>query len=146
MIDATHDPDSELRVRVTEAIVDAGLALQADPSMLDKVEHWLRDGAGHLAAQGGDQVVNLIASTVERWDPEETTILIEEKVGRDLQFIRINGTLVGGFVGLLAAHDFGVAGVNGRGYFGRVARPDCSLGAVCASACSSSVPTTLGSP
>lgn len=100
VVEATHDPESELRVRITDAIVEAGRALQADPSMLHKVEHWLQDGAGHLAAQGGDQVVNLIATTVERWDPEETTVLIEEKVGRDLQFIRINGTLVGGFVGL----------------------------------------------
>jgi uncharacterized membrane-anchored protein YjiN (DUF445 family) len=46
-------------------------------------------------------VGQLIAQTVSSWDPEETSRRIELLVGRDLQFIRINGTLVGGMVGLL---------------------------------------------
>jgi uncharacterized membrane-anchored protein YjiN (DUF445 family) len=43
----------------------------------------------------------LIANTVEGWDPNDTADRIELQVGRDLQFIRINGTVVGGLVGLL---------------------------------------------
>jgi uncharacterized membrane-anchored protein YjiN (DUF445 family) len=48
----------------------------------------------------GDQIVRLVSETVKRWDAETVTLRIERAVGRDLQFIRINGTLVGGLVGV----------------------------------------------
>ena len=98
---ASHDPESDLRVQVTEALVEAGIKLQSDPEMQATVDRFLSEGAGYIATHGGDPVVNVITSTVERWNAEETVGLIEEKVGRDLQFIRINGTIVGGLAGLV---------------------------------------------
>ena len=55
----------------------------------------------HAAEEYRHEVATLIESTVARWDPEDTSRKIELQVGRDLQFIRINGTLVGGLVGLV---------------------------------------------
>ena len=55
----------------------------------------------YLAEAGGDEIGGLIANTVEGWDAEDTADRIELQVGRDLQFIRINGTLVGGLAGFL---------------------------------------------
>jgi uncharacterized membrane-anchored protein YjiN (DUF445 family) len=101
VVEASHDPDSELREQVTEAIMEAGVNLQNDPEMQATVDKFLTEAAGYLAQHGGDPVVGVIASTVERWNAEETAQLIEEKVGRDLQFIRINGTIVGGLAGLV---------------------------------------------
>ena len=54
-----------------------------------------------MVEQHRGEVGQLIAGTVSRWDPDETSRRIELQVGRDLQFVRINGTLVGGLVGLL---------------------------------------------
>jgi uncharacterized membrane-anchored protein YjiN (DUF445 family) len=54
-----------------------------------------------VVEQHRHEVGQLIAQTVSAWDPDETSRRIELQVGRDLQFIRINGTLVGGLVGLL---------------------------------------------
>ena len=52
-------------------------------------------------AQSEEEVTALIASTVERWDAQETSKRLELLLGRDLQFIRINGTLVGGLAGIV---------------------------------------------
>ena len=59
------------------------------------------DVAVFLVARYQDEVADLIASTVSSWDPELTSRRVELAIGRDLQFIRINGTLVGGLAGLL---------------------------------------------
>ena len=52
------------------------------------------------ATRYGDQIVRLVSETVRRWDARTVTARLEQAVGRDLQYIRINGTLVGGLVGL----------------------------------------------
>ncbi len=101
VVEASHDPESELREQVTVAIMEAGASLQTDREMQATVDKFLTEAAGYLAKHGGDPVVGVISSTVERWNAEETAELIEEKVGRDLQFIRINGTIVGGLAGLV---------------------------------------------
>jgi uncharacterized membrane-anchored protein YjiN (DUF445 family) len=101
VVEASHDPDSELREQVTAAIMEAGVNLQNDREMQATVDKFLTEAAGYLAQHGGDPVVSVISSTVERWNAEETAQLIEDKVGRDLQFIRINGTIVGGLAGLV---------------------------------------------
>ncbi len=100
VVSASHDPESDLRLQVTDALVEAGQKLTTDPEMQQTVDKFLAEGASYLASRGGDPVVSVISSTVERWDAKETVGLIEEKVGRDLQFIRINGTVVGGLAGL----------------------------------------------
>ncbi|NNE97321.1 MAG: DUF445 domain-containing protein [Acidimicrobiales bacterium] len=101
VIEASHDPESELRQQVTTAIMETGERLQTDLELQATVDKFLIEGAGYIAEHGGDPVVNVISTTVERWDARETVLLIEDKVGRDLQFIRINGTIVGGLAGLI---------------------------------------------
>jgi uncharacterized membrane-anchored protein YjiN (DUF445 family) len=101
LVAASHDPSSPLRQRLDEALLGFGERLQADPALQDKVERWLEEAVGYLAAQHRGEVASFIAATVGRWDAEETSRKLELQVGRDLQFIRINGTVVGGLAGLV---------------------------------------------
>jgi uncharacterized membrane-anchored protein YjiN (DUF445 family) len=78
----------------------ATAALQ-DEGLLEKIDGWVIGAVLGVVEQHRGEVGQLIAQTVSSWDPEETSRRIELLVGRDLQFIRINGTLVGGLVGLL---------------------------------------------
>jgi uncharacterized membrane-anchored protein YjiN (DUF445 family) len=72
-----------------------------DEALLEKVDGWVIGAVLRVVEQHRHEVGQLIAQTVSAWDPEETSRRIELLVGRDLQFIRINGTLVGGLVGLI---------------------------------------------
>ncbi len=101
LLAAADDPDSELRRRLQHALTVAGERLRDDDSLRVKVDGWLESVARYAVSQGGDEVADLIATTVERWDATQTSDLIEAQVGPDLQFIRINGTVVGGLVGLV---------------------------------------------
>jgi uncharacterized membrane-anchored protein YjiN (DUF445 family) len=66
-----------------------------------KVDKWVVDVASQLVDRYRDEIGELITDTVAKWDPQATSQRIELAVGRDLQFIRINGTLVGGLAGLI---------------------------------------------
>jgi uncharacterized membrane-anchored protein YjiN (DUF445 family) len=77
----------------------AGAALE-DDALLAKIDEWIIGAVLRIVDQHRHEVGQLIAHTVSVWDPDETSRRIELQVGRDLQFIRINGTLVGGMVGL----------------------------------------------
>ncbi len=101
LIEATENPDSELRQRLDEAVVDAGRTLEQDPALQARVDGWIVDGVGYISDQFRGEVADLIAGTVANWDADETADRIELQVGRDLQFIRINGTIVGGLCGLV---------------------------------------------
>ncbi len=101
LLEATDDPSSELRQRLEAAVVDAGTSLAADPELQVKIDRWIVEATAYIAEQFRGEVADLIASTVERWDTAETAERLELQVGRDLQFIRINGTLVGGLAGLV---------------------------------------------
>ncbi len=72
-----------------------------DESLLQKIDGWIVEAVLKVVEQHRHEVGQLIASTVSRWDPDETSARIELQIGRDLQFVRINGTLVGGLVGLI---------------------------------------------
>ena len=72
-----------------------------DEALLQKIDGWIVEAVLKVVEQHRPEVGQLIAGTVSRWDPDETSTRIELQVGRDLQFVRINGTLVGGLVGLL---------------------------------------------
>jgi uncharacterized membrane-anchored protein YjiN (DUF445 family) len=78
----------------------AAAALE-DEALLAKLDDWIIGAVLRTVEQHRHEVGQLIAHTVSSWDPEETSRRIELQVGRDLQFVRINGTLVGGLVGLL---------------------------------------------
>jgi uncharacterized membrane-anchored protein YjiN (DUF445 family) len=99
----THsaDPQSEFRRRVGHAVTRFGSSLLEDEELLEKVNGWVEQAVLYVVDQYRHEVAALIETTVAAWDPEDTTRKIELQIGRDLQYIRINGTLVGGLVGLL---------------------------------------------
>jgi uncharacterized membrane-anchored protein YjiN (DUF445 family) len=93
--------DSELRAAFERGVIQLGNLLQRDTALAAKIDGWAEGAAGFAATEYGDEVGDLIAQTVSRWDAETTAHRIELQVGRDLQFIRINGTIVGGLAGLV---------------------------------------------
>jgi uncharacterized membrane-anchored protein YjiN (DUF445 family) len=101
LIVASADPASELRIRLDVGLARLGERLCTDAELQHKVDSWVERAVAHLAEEYRDEVAGLISSTVERWDADATSRKMELQVGRDLQFIRINGTLVGGLAGLV---------------------------------------------
>ncbi len=93
-------PGSALRQRLTAAVTSAGSRLQRDPALAARLDHGAVAAARYATDQLGDEAASLIASTISRWDAEETSDRLELLLGPDLQFIRINGTIVGGLAGL----------------------------------------------
>ncbi len=100
ILDAAEDPSSELRRRVSDGLVSLGRRLAEDTELRAKVDTWLEGVAEYLVSNYRAEITTLITDTVERWDAEETSRKMELQVGRDLQFIRINGTVVGALAGL----------------------------------------------
>ncbi len=94
------DPGSELRRRLAEALVTAGWRLGSDRRLQEGVGRMVESGARALADQFHDELAGLVTGTIERWDAAETSSQLELLLGRDLQYIRINGTVVGAGVGL----------------------------------------------
>lgn len=86
---------------IERAIIKLGENILADPELLAKIDDWIVKAASMVADNFRDEVAGLISDTVEGWDPYVTSNRIELAVGRDLQFIRINGTVVGGLAGLI---------------------------------------------
>lgn len=83
-----------------ESLTEMGAALRDDPRLQMQVNRFARRTAVGIASRHGGQIVQLVSETVKRWDANMITSRIEGAVGRDLQFIRMNGTLVGGLVGV----------------------------------------------
>ncbi len=100
VLEGVDDPSSALRERIADSVVQIGESLRDDADLRDKVDGWILRGAQHLVTQYGGEATTLITDTIERWDAEEASRRIELHVGRDLQFIRINGTVVGALAGL----------------------------------------------
>ncbi len=101
VLEGVDDPSSALRTRIADAVMSIGESLRDDAELRDKVDNWIVRGAEHLVAQYGVEITAIITDTIERWDAEEASRRIELHVGRDLQFIRINGTVVGSLAGLI---------------------------------------------
>ena len=95
------DPASELRQRLGGAVAGAGQRLAEDPALAAKAEELLENAIGYVADHFHDEVGDLVSGTIARWDAEETSAKLELLLGPDLQFIRINGTVVGAMVGLV---------------------------------------------
>lgn len=101
LVEASEDPNSQLRLRAADSLASFGRRLGSDPRLAASVDKYIEDAVGHLVATYRDEVATVISDTVSRWDGDEASRRIELHVGRDLQFIRINGTVVGALVGLL---------------------------------------------
>jgi uncharacterized membrane-anchored protein YjiN (DUF445 family) len=95
------DPDGFKPEAIQRGLAAFGDAILRDPVLMEKLDGWLIDAVVAIVERYQNEVGELIAATVKRWDPMATSRRIELAIGRDLQFIRINGTLVGGLAGML---------------------------------------------
>ena len=94
------DPESELRRQLAGALVAAGRRLGWDHRLQEGLDRMVESGARALAEQFHDELAGLVTGTIQRWDAAETSSQLELLLGRDLQYIRLNGTVVGAAVGL----------------------------------------------
>ncbi|MFE9025858.1 DUF445 domain-containing protein [Streptomyces iakyrus] len=101
IVAAAEDERSELRLRVRASLLSLGSRMAAERKVQDKVDRWVEDAAVYVVTTYRKEITSLITDTVASWDAEHTTKKIEANIGRDLQFIRINGTVVGSLAGLL---------------------------------------------
>ena len=101
ILESVDDPSSALRTRIADSVVHIGESLRDDADLRDKVDNWIIRAAQHLVSEYGVEITAIITETIERWDADEASRRIELHVGRDLQFIRINGTVVGSLAGLI---------------------------------------------
>lgn len=101
LLEALEDPDGLLRERATAALVEFGERVGRDETLRTRLDTVTADFVVWAVGRYGDELTGIITATIERWDGQEAARKIELHVGRDLQFIRINGTIVGGLVGLV---------------------------------------------
>ncbi|CAM5629189.1 DUF445 domain-containing protein [Streptomyces mordarskii] len=101
IVTAAEDERSELRQRARAAVLSLGGRMVTDQRLRAKVDGWLEDAAVYVVTTYRDEITSLITETVAGWDAEHTSRKIEAHIGRDLQFIRINGTVVGALAGLV---------------------------------------------
>ncbi len=99
--DALGDEHGPLRARATAELAAFGERLRTDEGLQARLDTTAADAAVFVVRRYGGELTAVITHTVERWDGQEASRRIELQVGRDLQFIRINGTIVGGLVGVL---------------------------------------------
>jgi uncharacterized membrane-anchored protein YjiN (DUF445 family) len=95
------DPDSELRRSLLRGITAFGTRLRDDPTFAAAAENWLESIVRYVARHFDTEVSSLVSGTIARWDAEETARRLELLLGPDLQYIRINGTIVGGLAGVV---------------------------------------------
>jgi uncharacterized membrane-anchored protein YjiN (DUF445 family) len=100
IIRAARNPDAALAGRLGEVLKSMGTSLEQDPRIRAAINQFVRRAAAGLAQSYGASMVKLVSETIRSWDARTVTARLEAAVGRDLQYIRINGTIVGGLVGL----------------------------------------------
>jgi uncharacterized membrane-anchored protein YjiN (DUF445 family) len=96
----TGDTQSPLRERLTAALQALGSRLSTEMALRERLNRAAETVTRHLATQYRDELAGLVSGTIQNWDAEETSRKLELLLGRDLQFIRINGTVVGAIAGL----------------------------------------------
>lgn len=101
LLKSARDPDAALAGKFGEALRQLGETLQTEPKLRRAINQFARRAAAGISTSYGDDIVKLVSETVRNWDARTVSDRLEGAVGRDLQYIRINGTLVGGLVGLL---------------------------------------------
>ena len=98
-----HDLSREAPIsaaQLSTAIITLGQSIEKNPKLAANIEALLLDGISRILDQHGEHLETMIRHTVEEWDPDTLIQKLEQQIGPDLQFIRINGTLIGGLVGL----------------------------------------------
>jgi uncharacterized membrane-anchored protein YjiN (DUF445 family) len=101
LLRAARDPERVMAGRFGEMLRQLGETLQQDDGLRATINRFARRATVGATASYGDSIVTLVSETIRGWDVRKVTERVENAVGRDLQYIRINGTLVGGLVGLL---------------------------------------------
>ena len=101
LLRAARDPEAAMAGRFGEALKQLGETLQQDERLNKAINQFARRLVVGTVATYGSGIVTLVSDTVRGWDARTVTGRLENAVGRDLQYIRINGTLVGGLVGLV---------------------------------------------
>ena len=100
IVKAARNPDAVLAGKLGEVLKSMGGTLEKDVRIRAAINQFVRRATVGMAASYGGSIVKLVSETVRGWDARTVTARLEAAVGRDLQYIRINGTLVGGLVGL----------------------------------------------
>ena len=100
IVRAARNPDAAMAGRLGEVLQSMGTSLEQDPRIRAAINQFVRRAAAGMAQSYGSSIVKLVSETIRSWDARTVTARLEAAVGRDLQYIRINGTLVGGLVGV----------------------------------------------
>jgi uncharacterized membrane-anchored protein YjiN (DUF445 family) len=100
IIRAARNPDAAMAGRLGEVLKSMGASLEQDARIRSAINQFVRRAAAGMAQSYGSSIVKLVSETIRGWDARTVTARLEAAVGRDLQYIRINGTLVGGLVGV----------------------------------------------
>lgn len=109
LMNELQEEESSLKKYLSKNLDEFSQNLKTDENLQNKIDHWVRVTAYKYILKNTHQFGNLISSTVGNWKGKELSEKLELEVGKDLQFIRVNGTLVGGLVGLIiytVAHFF----------------------------------------
>ena len=101
IIRAARNPDAAMAGKLGDVLQSMGQSLEKDDRMKRAINQFARRAVAGMAASYGGSIVKLVSETVRGWDAQTITNRLESAVGRDLQYIRINGSLVGGLVGLV---------------------------------------------
>ncbi|WP_020105176.1 MULTISPECIES: DUF445 family protein [Nocardiaceae] len=94
------DPNGTLRKTLTDSVIGVAERIRDDHELQEKMNLWMVRVARHVSENYSQEIISVITETVRGWDADDTSSKIELQVGRDLQFIRINGTVVGALAGL----------------------------------------------
>ncbi|WP_292602657.1 DUF445 domain-containing protein [Nocardioides sp. REDSEA-S30_B4] len=101
LTDSLDDPEGAVRLRMRTELERFARRLVDEPALRERLDGLAADAVVFAVERYGSELTQVITHTIERWDGKEAAERIELHVGRDLQFIRINGTIVGGLVGVL---------------------------------------------
>jgi uncharacterized membrane-anchored protein YjiN (DUF445 family) len=101
LLKAARDPDAALAGSFGDALIKLGTSLQEDARLKQQINRFARRAIVGTAENYGDNIVSLVSDTIGGWNSSTITDRVENAVGSDLQFIRINGTLVGGLAGIV---------------------------------------------
>jgi uncharacterized membrane-anchored protein YjiN (DUF445 family) len=100
IVRAARNPDAAMAGKLGEVLNSMGATLEKDARIRTAINRFVRRAVAGMAASYGSSIVKLVSETIRSWDARTVTARLESAVGRDLQYIRVNGTLVGGLVGV----------------------------------------------